>query len=569
MFRKDKIPDSIKISAIYLLVGWAWIFFSDKILGVLVQDRDALTQLSIAKGWLFIVVTAVMLFLLIHRSTKYISRTRDLCLKIFEDFPSPIWRAGADGKCDYFNRTWLAFTGRTLELERGDGWAEGVHPEDLDRCLKAYREAVDSRQPFVMEYRLRRHDGEYRWIIDSGRPYYDDDDRFSGYIGSCYDITDHRRTEEALTQSEKRFRELTENTSDWVWEVDVNMRYVYASPKVKELLGYAPVDVLGKTPFELMSPEEGDRLRPSFDEIMRSPQSFKALENVNVHKDGSRVVLETSGVPVYDAEGKFSGFRGIDRDISERKAAEEKINALNTELVHRTAALEAANRELEAFNHTVSHDLRTPLTNISLSCQLMMELCGEHINEQCKNLMMGVWNSTERMDQLITSLLNFSRISRRELHVEMVNLTETATIVAAELQLNQPARRVEFTLADGVTAYGDAILLNVVVANLLGNAWKYTRNRETAVIEFGTTEIEGDRAYFVRDNGVGFDMSQADKLFGAFQRLHSTSEYEGHGIGLATVQRIVKRHGGRVWAEGEVGKGAIFYFTLGTRGSDG
>jgi len=407
MFRKDKTPDSIKISAIYLLVGWAWIFFSDKILAVLVQDKDALTQLSIAKGWLFIVVTAVMLFLLIHRSTKDISRSRDLYLKIFEDFPSPIWRSGADGKCDYFNRTWLAFTGRTLEQEKGDGWTEGVHPHDLSPCLKTYGDAFAARQPFVMEYRLRHHDGEYRWIIDSGRPYYDHDDRFSGYIGSCYDITDYRRTEEALAQSEKRFRELTENTSDWVWEVDDKMRYVYSSPKVMELLGYAPADILGKTPFDLMPSEEAARLRPSFDEIANDPRPFNALENVNVHKDGSLVVLETSGVPLYDPQGEISGFRGIDRDITARKEAEQRINALNAELVHRTAELEAVNKELEAFNHTVSHDLRTPLTNISLSCQLMMELCGDHINEQCKNLVMGVCNSIERMDQLITFSVEF------------------------------------------------------------------------------------------------------------------------------------------------------------------
>lgn len=562
MSRKRVIPASFRISILYLLIGGAWIFFSDKILAVQAEDKTAVIHFSIAKGWLFVSVTAAMLFVLISRSMKEMSQSRDFYLKVFEDFPSPIWRAGTDGRCDYFNNTWLAFTGRTREQELGEGWAEGVHPEDLDKCLKTYREAFASRDPFVMEYRLRRHDGEYRWITDSGRPFRDLNDRFAGYIGSCHDVTEHKQAEQALSRSERRFRELTENTSDWIWEVDRSMSYVYVSPKITDLLGYAPADVLGKTPFDLMPPDEAARLQPAFDELVGDPRPFAALENVNVRKDGSLVVLETSGVPLYDAEGVFSGFRGIDRDISARKAAEEKINALNTALARQAAELEVANRELEAFSHTVSHDLRTPLTNISLSCQVMMDFCGAKLGEQCRNLMHGISDATERMDRLITSLLNFSRISRSELNVESVDLSETARVIAAELQLNQPDRRATFIIADGVKAAGDANLLHVVMANLLGNAWKYTRNRETAVIEFGVTEVEEGRTYFVRDNGAGFDMSQSARLFDAFQRLHSTKEYEGHGIGLTTVKRIVQRHGGRVWAEGKVEKGATFYFTL-------
>lgn len=564
MFRKRVIPASFRISILYLLIGGAWVFFSDKILGVQAEDKTTVIHFSIAKGWLFVSVTAAMLFVLISRSMKEISQSRDFYLKVFEDFPSPIWRAGTDGKCDYFNNTWLAFTGRTREQELGEGWAEGVHPEDLDSCLKTYREAFASRDPFVMEYRLRRHDGEYRWITDSGRPFRDLNDRFAGFIGSCHDVTEHRQAEQALSQSERRFRELTENTSDWIWEVDRTMRYVYVSPKITDLLGYAPADVLGKTPFDLMPPDEAARLQPAFDVLVGNPRPFSAFENVNVRNDGSLVVLETSGIPLYDAEGVFSGFRGIDRDVTARKAAEEKINALNTALARQAAELEMANRELEAFSHTVSHDLRTPLTNISLSCQVMMDLCGARLGEQCRNLMHGISDATERMDRLITSLLNFSRISRSELNVETVDLSETARVIAAELRLNQPDRRATFIIADGVKAAGDANLLHVVMANLLGNAWKYTRNRETAVIEFGVTEVEEGRTYFVRDNGAGFDMGQSAKLFDAFQRLHGAKEYEGHGIGLTTVKRIVQRHGGRVWAEGEVEKGATFYFTLAT-----
>ena len=562
MFRKRMIPASVSIPAIFLLVGGIWVFFSDTILAQLVQDKAALTRLSIVKGWLFILLTSVMLFLLISRAMKEVSRSRDFYLKVFEDFPSPIWRAGTDGECDYFNKTWLTFTGRTLEQELGEGWAEGVHPEDLDHCLKTYQDAFASRDPFVMEYRLRSHDGEYRWITDSGRPFHDLNDRFAGYIGSCHDVTAHKQAEQSLSESEKRFRELTENTSDWIWEVDRTMRYIYVSPKITELLGYAPADALGKTPFDFMAPDESARLHPALDELAKNPRPFSAFENVNLHRDGSRIVLETSAVPVYDAEGSFSGFRGIDRDISARREAEEKITLLHDELARKAAELEEANRELESFSHTVSHDLRTPLTNISLSCQAIREVCGGNMGNQCRDLMLCICDATDRMDKIITSLLNLSHISRHELNMETVDLSEMARVIAAELQLNQLDRRATFTIADGVTADGDANLLHVVMANLLGNAWKYTAKKESAIIEFGVTETGGTRTYFVRDNGTGFDMSQSDKLFDAFQRLHSADEYEGHGIGLTTVKRVVQRHGGRVWAEGEVGKGATFYFTL-------
>lgn len=562
MFQRNVATIALKVSALYLLVGGAWVFFSDEIVAFLVRDTATLTRLSIAKGWLFILITAALLFFLISRSVREISQSRDFYLKIFEEFPAMIWRAGTDAQCNYFNKTWLAFTGRTLEQEWGDGWAAGVHPEDLDRCLKTYGEAFQARLPLTMEYRLRRHDGEYRWIVDHGAPFYHGRDTFAGYIGSCYDVTDRKQAEDALLKSEKRFRELSENTSDWIWEVDDQMHYVYASPKVTELLGYTPAEVLGKTPFDLMTPEYAERLRPAVAKLARNPRPFKDLENVNVHKDGFLVVLETSGVPLYDAEGRFSGFRGIDRDISARKEAEEKISALYAELATKAVALEAANKELEAFGYTVSHDLRAPLTRISLGCQVIMELCGKNIRKECKSVLQDVCQATEGMDKLITCLLNFSRISRCELSLETVNLSRMAEDIAAELQLGQPDRRVTFTIADGLTTVADAGLIRQVLSNIIGNAWKYTGKADSAVIEFGVTEFEGERTYFVRDNGAGFDMSQADKLFAPFQRLHGAGDYEGYGIGLATVQRIVQRHGGRIWAEGEVGKGSTFYFTL-------
>jgi len=261
-------------------------------------------------------------------------------------------------------------------------------------------------------------------------------------------------------------------------------------------------------------------------------------------------------------EGFLDGAGASITDITGQKRADEKIRTLNADLACRVAELEAANRELESFSYTVSHDLRAPLTNIGLSCQMMMELLVDRDDERCRNFVDGIFLATKQMDQLITLLLDFSRISRSSLNRETVSLSGMARVIAAEIQHTQPERRVTFHIEEGRTAHGDARLLRLVMLNLLGNAWKYTGKTETGVIEFGMTGLGEERRYFVRDNGAGFDMGQADKLFGAFQRLHKRNEFEGHGIGLATVQRIIQRHGGRVWAEGEVGKGATFYFTI-------
>jgi two-component system sensor histidine kinase/response regulator len=235
--------------------------------------------------------------------------------------------------------------------------------------------------------------------------------------------------------------------------------------------------------------------------------------------------------------------------------ARDELNELN-------AQLETANRELESFSYTVSHDLRSPLTNIHGYSQLLMTMHGDKFDEESLTYVRTIYDEAERMDQIIGTLLSFSRLIGSEINRTRVDLSQMAAVITAGLRMSRPERRVTFTIADGISCNGDARLLKVVMENLLGNAWKYTSKKEEAVIEFGKTEKDGKPAYFVRDNGAGFDMEQADKIFAPFQRLHDADEFKGFGIGLATVQRIIQRHGGWVWAEGEPGKGATFYFTL-------
>jgi signal transduction histidine kinase len=235
--------------------------------------------------------------------------------------------------------------------------------------------------------------------------------------------------------------------------------------------------------------------------------------------------------------------------------AKDELNKLNDRLA-------TANRELEAFNYTVSHDLRVPLTGICGYSDILLEMYGDRLDADCKECVREILNSARHMNQLIGTLLNFSRLTQATLQRRPVDLSSMVRSIADELQAKDPHRRVMFTIENGVTADGDARLLEVVLQNLMDNAWKYTGKREEALIEFGATEVCGTLSFFVRDNGAGFDETRMEKLFLPFQRLHDPEEYEGCGIGLATVQRIIERHGGSVWAEGEVDKGAAFFFTL-------
>jgi PAS domain S-box-containing protein len=290
--------------------------------------------------------------------------------------------------------------------------------------------------------------------------------------------------------------------------------------------------------------------------------------------DGTRISCIVTATPLRGTDGELIGIVEDFRDITQRKRVEEEIRRLNEELeervTRRTAQLEAANKELRDFAYSVSHDLRAPLRSIVGFSRALVEDYGDKLGAEGRDYLQRVSAGGQHMGQLIDGILRLSRVTRDKIYREMVDLSALAKTIVPELQRLKPQRQVEFDIAPGLVANCDGRMLQVVLENLLGNAWKFTSKRTDARIKFGVLDPSNDdiarqagkAVYFVRDNGVGFDMAYGEKLFGAFQRLHSPTEFPGSGIGLATMERIINRHGGSVWAEGAVGKGATFYFTL-------
>ncbi|HEY3307436.1 MAG TPA: PAS domain S-box protein [Desulfuromonadaceae bacterium] len=382
-------------------------------------------------------------------------------------------------------------------------------------------------------------------------------------IALISDITVRKQFELRLRESEELFRIQVESVKDYaIFMLDTQGNVLNWNAGAEYLKGYRAEEIIGKH-FSCFYTEEERNADTPADQLEKTAAEGR-IEDIGwrVRKDGSRFWADVIITAVRDEKGKLSGFSKVTRDITERKRAEEEIKSLNNTLAAHAAELETVNRELETFNYTVAHDLRKPLAVINGYAQVLTEICSDKLDDQCKGYVKETYEGALRMDRLIDALLNFSRVAHAEPKREHVNLCAISEEVASQLKLAEPERHVTFHIPSGIAAEADPDLLRVVLGNLLGNAWKYTSYREEGVIEFGATEIDGKLAYFVRDNGLGFDPAEAEKLFAPFQRLESGKDVGGLGIGLATVDRIITRHGGKVWAEGKPGEGATFYFTV-------
>ena len=443
----------------------------------------------------------------------------------------------------------------TDEALQTSWWIDHLHPDDRSRVL-AEMGALVKKEELATEYRFRFKDGTYHWVHDEARLIRDAEGQALEVFGSWVDSTERRRAEAALRESEERFRLLVGTVRDYaIYMLDPNGRVVSWNRGAEQIKGYSAEEIVGRHFSCFYPPEAVAAGAPEHALAMAAEKGRFEEENWRLRKDGSRFWADVVITAVRDEEGTLFGFAKVTRDLTERKRTNELLR-------RHTAQLEAANVELDAFAYSVSHDLRAPLRSIDGFSQALLEDYAGRLDAAGQDYLQRVRAATQRMATLIDDLLDLSRVTRSEMTIAPVDLSELARELATELTSGDPERHVEIVITPDVAVRADRGLLRVVLHNLMGNAWKFTGKRSDARIEVGVVAADGERAYYVRDNGAGFDMAYASKLFGAFQRLHRVTEFPGTGVGLATVQRIIHRHGGRVWAESAVGRGATFYFTL-------
>jgi PAS domain S-box-containing protein len=440
------------------------------------------------------------------------------------------WNSGAEHQYGY---TAAEVLGKPISILVPPG-----HTDEIAKILELIKNGSGIHQ---YETGRVRKGGQRIEVSVTVSPIKDADGIIVGASAIARDITDRKRAEE-------KFKGLLESAPDAMVILNQRGEIVLVNAQTEKLFGYPREELIGQSAAAVAP--EGFRL-----------QSTDGLHDLfGLRKDGGQFPLEIRLNHIDTEEGVL--IIAAIRDISERKRAEEEIRTLNADLERRATELAATNEELEAFSYSVSHDLRAPLRSMAGFSQSLLEDYQDRLDAQGQDYLKRVRGAAKRMGQLIDDMLSLSRVTRSEMRYERVDLSAIAAEIAAELRESEPDRHVELKVQNGLADSGDAELLRVALENLLANAWKFTSKHSTACIEFAAAPSEGGtRAYFVRDDGAGFDMAYADKLFGAFQRLHG-AEFPGTGIGLATVQRVVRRHGGRVWGEGSPEHGATFYFTL-------
>lgn len=487
---------------------------------------------------------------------------------LFEESPLPMWIVNWD------SRRFLAVN-RAAVLHYGYSEAEflvmkidKVMPETRIQPVRpatdhAFKASLNPRPTLTHHLRKdgSRVDVELTWHEISWKA-------TPAHLFLINDITERERNARALRDSETRIRAMFESAFDCIVSMDDQGNIIEFNPAAERTFGYRRDQVIGKPLAEIMIPLElRSAHQHGLENYLRTGKGSvigRRLEMTARRQDGGIFPVELAISLIQISERRY--FTGYLRDITERKRAETEIRHLNENLERRvqerTAQLEAANRELEAFSYSVSHDLRAPLRSIDGFSKALMSDHAAHLDAQGQNYLSRVRNASQRMGQLIDDMLKLSRVTRTEITPSRIDITAMTQRITMEQQSAYPERNVQTVIAPALHAVADTALMEIVWRNLIENAWKFTRERDPAHIEIGVRVIDEQAVLYIKDNGAGFDMTYSNKLFGAFQRLHSTSEFEGTGIGLATVHRVIAKHGGRVWAEAEVGKGTTLFIYL-------
>jgi len=513
--------------------------------------------------------------------------------------PQLAWMAAPDGNIFWYNQRWYDYTGTTAGEMEGGGW-QGVHdPQTLPQVLERWKGSIATGASFEMEFPLRAADGHFGVFLTRVMPLQDANGGVVRWFGTNTDISERKEAEVRLAgQAEELSRQAEELTgsrhalesqtlmlqsvlnsmTEGLAAVDERGNFVLWNTAAEKILGMGATDLPSQEWAEhygLFLNDTVTTFPPDQIPLVRAVRGEVSTTEMFVRNSqlAEGAWIEVSAGPLKDRQGAVRGGVAAFRDITQSRADEREIRKLNDELeirvLERTAQLEAANKELEAFSYSVSHDLRAPLRHISGFSQILMEEFGATLDPSAKHYLDRIQAGTQKMGVLVDELLNLARVGRHAIKRQTTRLNPVVEEVVAMLQEESEGRQVKWIVSDLPVVGCDAVLVKQVFQNLLANALKFTRPRAQAVIEVGLKDSHlqekavGQPIFMVRDNGIGFSMKYAGKLFGVFQRLHLAQDFEGTGIGLATVQRIVQKHGGRVWAEGEIDQGATFYFTLG------
>jgi PAS domain S-box-containing protein len=440
----------------------------------------------------------------------------------------------------------------------GHSLTEFIFAEDIANTNQAIEEIKTGVVVTGYENRFRHKDGSLVFMKWSA--FWSETEALLFCV--VHDISELKQMQEALENYADEVSDLYHNAPCGYHSLDKDATFVQINDRELQWFGYSRAEVIGKMKFsDLLTPESLTAFQESFVEFKKEGL-MQSQEFQMIRRDGTAMTVLLNAISIKDRDGSYKSSRSTLFDITDRKRAEEEIQKLNEDLERHARKLEAANKELEAFSYSVSHDLRAPLRAIDGFSRMFMEDNQDKLDAEGSRLINVIRNNTQKMAALIDDLLTFSRLGRRQVEPSSIDMTRLAEAVFQDLRINDAPRDIELKVNPLPPVIGDPTMVRQILVNLLSNAIKFTAPRKTAIIEVSSWVENGNNIYSIKDNGVGFDMQYANKLFGVFQRLHSTDEFDGTGVGLAIVNRIVSRHGGRVWAEANVDQGATFYFAL-------
>ena len=490
----------------------------------------------------------------LHRASLY-------ARSLIEASVDPLVTISKDGKIMDVNHATEAATGLSRAQLIGSDFSNYFTQPEQARA--GYEQVFATGTVRDYSLSLRHASGSVMDVLYNATVYQNEAGEVEGVFAAARDVTARNQAELALLRSEQRYRSLVVATSQVVWTTNPQGEVVGDMPMWREFTGQSYEEMQGGGWIETVHPDDRDRTAAVWSRAVKNRTLYDTDYRMR-RRDGEYRYMMVRGVPLLERDGSIREWIGTCTDVTERRKAEAEIRQLNAQLEQRvqqrTAQLEASNKELEAFTYSVSHDLRAPLRHIAGFAKMLAEEHDSRLDENGRHYLHRIGEGVQRMGQLVDDLLNLARVGRKELGLQVTGLGSVVQEVIADLKPETEGRNIEWKIGNLPFVECDAALMKQVFQNLLANAVKFTRPRAHAVIEVGQKEENG--GIFVRDNGVGFSMKYADKLFGVFQRLHRPEDFEGTGVGLATVQRIIAKHGGKIWAEAELDKGAAFYFTL-------